>query len=92
MGLAKRREELSASELIACLRRIHMSSADLKALIELTHDFIGEDLERRLHELKASRDGASLPIDVLRSEITRNSSCMCRSALHHCEKEMIGNA
>jgi len=65
-----------------------MTPADLKLLIELTHDFIGEDLERRLNEMKASRDGASLPIEVLGREITRNSVCMCRSALQHCEKEI----
>ncbi|MGB8629193.1 MAG: hypothetical protein WCD69_07360, partial [Xanthobacteraceae bacterium] len=82
---AKRRDEHTAQELIHALRRLHMTPADLKALIELTHDFISEDLERRLDALKASRDGAGLPREVLRSEITRNHVCMCRSALHYCE-------
>jgi hypothetical protein len=88
---AKRKDEFTAQEHIEALRHLHLTPADLQSLILLTHQFIDEDLDRRLNALKASRDGAGLPIEVLRREITRNSVCMCRCALQHCEKD-IGNA
>ena len=81
---ARRKDEYTAQRLIDALRRLHMTPEDLKSLIQLTHDFIGEDLERRVNELKQSRDGRDLPIDMLRQEITRRDPCMCRAALRHC--------
>jgi hypothetical protein len=85
---AKRRDEHTAQELIAALRRLHMSSADLKSLIEVCHEFISEDLERRANQLKQSRDGQGLPLEICRREIVRNEVCMCRAALRVCGQEI----
>jgi hypothetical protein len=86
MHAKRRQDEYTAQAHIEALRRLHLTPVDLKALILLCHDFIGEDLERRLDALKASRDGAGLPREILRREITQNHVCMCRSALHYCEQ------
>jgi hypothetical protein len=63
--LAKRKTEWTAAELIDSLRGAHVTGADLKALIELTRSFIAEDLERRVAAMKATRDGAPMPAQVL---------------------------
>jgi hypothetical protein len=84
---AKRRDEWTAAELIEALGRLHFTPADLKALIDLTLSVIDETLDRKLAELKAGRDGASLPIQSLRQEIIKNW-CPCQAALRHCEKEI----
>jgi hypothetical protein len=39
-------------------------------------------LEAKVMELKASRDGASQPIDFLRQQLTRGDSCACRVAMN----------
>jgi hypothetical protein len=85
---AKRRDEHTAQELIAALRRLHLTPADLKALIELCHEFISEDLNGRVNALKQSRDGRDLPIEILRREIWKHDPCMCQAALRFCEKEI----
>jgi hypothetical protein len=78
--LAKRKTEWTAAELIDSLRGAHVAGADLKALVELTREFIDEDLERRVAVLKASRDGAPLPAETLRRELVRQR-CRCEAAL-----------
>jgi hypothetical protein len=74
---AKRRDEHTAQELIAALRRLHVSSADLKDLIQLVQDFIEEDLNRRLDVIKASSSGRDLPREVLKRDLT-NSGALAR--------------
>ena len=70
----------TAAELIARLRGTHVAGADLKSLIEITHRFVAEDLERQVAILKASRDGSSLPTSVLEGQLVKNR-CTCFAAL-----------
>jgi hypothetical protein len=83
---ARRKDEYTAAQLIDALRHLHMTPEDLKSLVQLTQDFIGEELERRVNVMKQSRDGAGLPIEILRREITRLDPCMCKAALRLCEQ------
>jgi len=76
---AKRKNELNAAELIAQLRTLHVAGADLKALIEMTHEFITEDVERRVRELKSGSCGA-LPAEVLRRDLVK-FQCKCVAGL-----------
>jgi hypothetical protein len=57
-----------------------------------TTDLVGEILKLRgqieafidakVAEIKASRDGGSLPADVIRLHLTHNSGCWCQIALN----------
>lgn len=87
---AKRKDEWTAERLINALGRLHMSSADLTALIQLTHQFASEQAEQKLHALKASRDGAALPLEILRREVTKQGECFCRCALRLCDDNSDG--
>jgi hypothetical protein len=78
--LAKRKNEWSASQLIDALRDLHVSGADLRNLVQLTRDFVAEDLERRVALAKDSLDGRGLPAEVLRRDIVRQD-CQCTAAL-----------
>jgi hypothetical protein len=77
---AKRKHELSASELIDLLRAVHVSGADLRSLVELTGQFVAEDLERRVAIAKASPDGRNLPEQVLANQLVK-FDCHCKAAL-----------
>lgn len=86
MGFAKRKQELTAAEHVDCLRSLHVSGTDLKALVTLTQELIAEELERKVTAAKASRDGASLPVELLRRQIVglpteAAYNCECRAAL-----------
>jgi hypothetical protein len=81
MGLAKRKHEYTAAELIDSLRTVHVAGADLRELVQLTQTLITEDLERRTDILKNGRDGASLPREVLRQGLVRQGECQCNAAL-----------
>jgi hypothetical protein len=39
-------------------------------------------LDARVAELKAGRDGASIPVEQLRLMLTRGDGCLCRAATH----------
>lgn len=39
-------------------------------------------LDAKVAELKASRDGASIPVDQLRHMLTRGDTCNCRVAMN----------
>ena len=78
MGLAKRKNEATARELIEALAAVHVGGEDLHALIKLTRE--GEDCERRVGILKASRDGASMPTELLRRDLVK-FRCQCDAAL-----------
>ena len=65
MGLAKRRPEVAPDLAGEILR--------LKGQIE---SFI----DGKVAELKAGRDGASMPAEQLRHMLTRGDSCLCRAA------------
>jgi hypothetical protein len=83
---AKRKHEWTAAELISALRDVHVGGADLKALAQLTQELANEDLDRRVVAAKQSRDGAGLPVEVLRRQIVglpieRSYNCECRAAL-----------
>jgi hypothetical protein len=77
---AKRKHELTAAELIESLRGVHVAGGDLRALVQLTGQFVAEDLDRRVAALKASRDGAGIPEGVIRNDLVRNQ-CHCAAAL-----------
>jgi hypothetical protein len=51
---------------------------DLGAEIENLRADLLAFFEQKVAEMKASRDGASLPINVLRQELGRNDTCLCR--------------
>jgi hypothetical protein len=84
VGLVKRRHELTAAELIDGLRALHLTPADLTALIGLTQEFIAEDLERRVQVVKQSADGSGQPIESLRLMLVRGE-CPCRATMRLCE-------
>jgi hypothetical protein len=90
MGLAKRKHEYTAAELIDSLRGLHMTPEDLRALIALTQDAIEEDVTRRIGVIKASRDGAGLPEQMIRRDICRHE-CACRYSMRLIEQELGAN-
>lgn len=81
---AKRKDEYTAAELIESLRDLHMTPADLKSLIGLTQEMIEEEVTRRVDAIKSGRDGASLPKQTIRNDLT-HGECGCRYAVRLCE-------
>lgn len=65
MSAAAKKQKLEPS----LLERIHAFRVELDAFIDA-----------KAAELKASRDGSSLPIFDLRHMLTRGESCLCRAA------------
>lgn len=84
---AKRKNEMTAAELIDSLRGLHLSSADLQSLIAFTQEAIEEDVQRRVATLKAGRDGAGLPEQMIRRDICRGE-CACRYSVRLIEREL----
>jgi hypothetical protein len=81
---AKRKHEYTAAEHIEALRALHFSSADLLALIDLLKELTGEELERRLQELKNSADGKSQPLEFLRRMLI-GGQCNCAATARLCQ-------
>jgi hypothetical protein len=78
--LAKRREA-TAAELISALQGLqHVAGDDLRRLVEITQEFISEELERRVTMAKASADGRNLPTDTIRRDLVRHE-CRCTAAM-----------
>jgi hypothetical protein len=51
------------------------------SLLERLHAFraeLNEFIDAKAAELKASRDGATLPIGICRAQLDRNDGCLCR--------------
>jgi hypothetical protein len=70
---------------LAAKKRPAISPTDLAAEISRMQDEIEAFIQRHVDALKASRDGASQPIESLRREIIRKL-CPCQAALRLCEQ------
>jgi hypothetical protein len=79
MALAKKKAEAgpAATELIAYLRDLPMTAAELKELVEMAMTKAIADLDRRAAEMKASRDGSALPLQVLERQLFRPAMVVC---------------
>jgi hypothetical protein len=51
---------------------------DLGADIERLRSELTAFLEERLASIKLGRDGAGLPVEVLRQQLMRGDNCLCR--------------
>ena len=81
MGLPKRKDEWTAGQLIEQLSRLHVAGPDLKALVQLTQDFVNEELQRRVANAKQSRDGKDLPVQIIRQQFI-SGRCHCDAAAY----------
>jgi hypothetical protein len=91
MAKAKK-AELSPSEFNAAARTIMATEApvvepSLADRIKETCALAEQYIDQKTAELKATPDGALLPIGVLRQMITRGDRCACAVALSILEKE-----
>jgi hypothetical protein len=75
---AKRRDEHTAQDLIAALRRLHLSPVDLRDLIQLVQEFVEEDLNRRAADVKKGCQG--LPLEVIKNDLKKHQ-CACTYGL-----------
>jgi hypothetical protein len=75
---AKRRDEHTAQELIAALRRLHCSPVDLRDLVQLVQDLIAENLDHRAADIKKGCQG--VPLEVIKNDL-KKQQCACAYAL-----------
>jgi hypothetical protein len=61
------------------------SGSDLASRIKAARLEAENFIDLKVAELKASPDGATLPIGVLRQQVTRHSKCPCAVVLKHLE-------
>jgi hypothetical protein len=55
---------------------------DLAGVIMQLRGEVESFLDGKIAQIKASRDGKDLPVEVIRQSLTRSDSCLCRVAMN----------
>jgi hypothetical protein len=56
-----RRKEWTVADALELISSAELSPAEVKELVQIAHSITERELDRRVRQVKASRDGASLP-------------------------------
>jgi hypothetical protein len=64
-----------------------IAALSLADRIKAARDEAEAFIDLKVAELKASPEGATLPVGVLRQQVTRHSKCACAVVLRHLESK-----